>query len=155
MIFVFWSQQEGSSNSPEPTFSPSPLILCLSPPTSLSNHSAATTHCINCTPNFMDVHGWSCKPPPRKGPPFLTSPRGHILTLSYKVEDEDHIVRQIFAMEVSGNDTEGPPLTVSFLLSLCLQYASAYLHTSDLRRLLLLSASEVQSAMWVSWGKKR
>ncbi|XP_038160250.1 ras-associating and dilute domain-containing protein isoform X1 [Cyprinodon tularosa] len=141
-------KQEGSSNSPEPTFSPSPLILCLSPPTSLSNHSAATTHCINCTPNFMDVHGWSCKPPPRKGPPFLTSPRGHILTLSYKVEDEDHIVRQIFAMEVSGNDTEGPPLTVSFLLSLCLQYASAYLHTSDLRRLLLLSASEVQSAMW-------
>lgn len=79
-------------------------------------------------------------------PPFLKSPEGHSLTLSYEAEDEDCIVKEIVAMV----DVHRPPLTVSFLLSLCLQYSSACLQTSDLRRLLLLIASDVQSAMWVS-----
>ena len=43
-----------------------------------------------------------------------------------------------------------PPLSVAFLLCVCLQYSAARLHTSDLRRLLLLTASQVQNAMWVS-----
>uniref|UniRef100_A0A3Q1G4V5 Ras-associating and dilute domain-containing protein-like n=1 Tax=Acanthochromis polyacanthus TaxID=80966 RepID=A0A3Q1G4V5_9TELE len=44
-----------------------------------------------------------------------------------------------------------PPLTVSFLLCMCVQYSSACLQTADLRRLLLLIASGVQSAMWVKY----
>ncbi|KAM4525789.1 ras-associating and dilute domain-containing protein [Fundulus diaphanus] len=140
--------QEVSGASSEPILSASPWRLCLSPPGATSIHSTAMVHCINCTPNCTDLRGSTCKQSLNKGPPFLTSPRGHTLTLNYKVEDEDLIVKEIFAMEVSSSITDGAPLTVSFLLSLCLQHASAYLHTSDLRRLLLLSAREVQSAVW-------
>ncbi|KAM4715861.1 ras-associating and dilute domain-containing protein isoform 2-T2 [Anableps anableps] len=140
--------KEVSDASPEPILSAAPWILCLSPPAATTIQSTAMIHCINCIPNSTDFRGSTCKQSPNKGPPFLMSPRGHILTLSYKVEDEDRVVKEIFAMEDSCSIIDGAPLTVSFLLSLCLQYASAYLHTSDLRRLLLLSASEVQSATW-------
>ncbi|XP_014830763.1 PREDICTED: ras-interacting protein 1-like [Poecilia mexicana] len=140
--------KEESDASPEPTLSAAPWIMCLSPPAAATIHSTAMIHCINCIPNCTDFRGSACKRSPNKGPPFLTSPRGHILTLSYRIEDEDRVVKEIFAMDGTSIITDGAPLTVSFLLSLCLQYATAYLHTSDLRRLLLLSASEVQSATW-------
>ncbi|XP_043957722.1 ras-associating and dilute domain-containing protein-like [Gambusia affinis] len=140
--------QEESDASSEPMLSAAPWIMCLSPPAASTIHSTAVIHCINCIPSCTDIRGSACKRSPNKGPPFLTSPRGHILTLSYRVEDEDRVVKEIFAMDCSSSITDGAPLTVSFLLSLCLQYAAAYLHTSDLRRLLLLSASEVQSATW-------
>ncbi|XP_014916080.1 ras-associating and dilute domain-containing protein-like [Poecilia latipinna] len=140
--------KEESNASPEPTLSAAPWIMCLSPPAAATIHSTAMIHCINCIPNCTDFRGSARKRSPNKGPPFLTSPRGHILTLSYRIEDEDRVVKEIFAMDGTSIITDGAPLTVSFLLSLCLQYATAYLHTSDLRRLLLLSASEVQSATW-------
>ncbi|XP_032431065.1 ras-associating and dilute domain-containing protein [Xiphophorus hellerii] len=140
--------KEESDASLEPMLPAAPCIMCLSPPAATTIHSTAMIHCINCIPNCTDVRGSACKRSPNKGPPFLTSPKGHILTLSYRVEDEDRVVKEIFAMDGSSSITDGAPLTVSFLLSLCLQYATAYLHTSDLRRLLLLSASEVQSATW-------
>ncbi|MEQ2199370.1 hypothetical protein XENOCAPTIV_021084, partial [Xenoophorus captivus] len=139
---------EVSGASPEPILSVAPWILCLSPPAATTIHSTAMIHCI---PNCTDLWGLTRKQSQNKDPPFLTSPRGHILTLNYNAEDEDRIVKEIFAIEV-GSSVDGAPLTVSFLLSLCLQYASAHLHNSDLRRLLLLSASHVQSAMWVSCG---
>uniref|UniRef100_A0A087YLL8 Si:ch211-176g6.2 n=1 Tax=Poecilia formosa TaxID=48698 RepID=A0A087YLL8_POEFO len=123
-------------------------LFLFSPPAAATIHSTAMIHCINCIPNCTDFRGSARKRSPNKGPPFLTSPRGHILTLSYRIEDEDRVVKEIFAMDGTSIITDGAPLTVSFLLSLCLQYATAYLHTSDLRRLLLLSASEVQSATW-------
>uniref|UniRef100_A0A3B3V0L0 Si:ch211-176g6.2 n=1 Tax=Poecilia latipinna TaxID=48699 RepID=A0A3B3V0L0_9TELE len=146
---------EESNASPEPTLSAAPWIMCLSPPAAATIHSTAMIHCINCIPNCTDFRGSARKRSPNKGPPFLTSPRGHILTLSYRIEDEDRVVKEIFAMDGTSIITDGAPLTVSFLLSLCLQYATAYLHTSDLRRLLLLSASEVQSATWVSLWLER
>lgn len=153
-FFSFSQLQEESDASLEPMLSAAPCIMCLSPPAATTIHSTAMIHCINCIPNCTDFRGSACKRSPNKDPPFLTSPKGHILTLSYGIEDEDRVVKEIFAMDGSSSITDGAPLTVSFLLSLCLQYATAYLHTSDLRRLLLLSASEVQSATWVSlWLK--
>uniref|UniRef100_A0A3Q4HAI5 Ras-associating and dilute domain-containing protein-like n=1 Tax=Neolamprologus brichardi TaxID=32507 RepID=A0A3Q4HAI5_NEOBR len=86
----------------------------------------------------------NCKQPLSGVPPFLKSPEGHSLTLSYAAEDEDIIVKEIVAMGSSSR----PPLTVAFLLCMCVQYSSVCLQTSDLRRLLLRIASGVQSAMW-------
>ncbi|XP_054913518.1 ras-associating and dilute domain-containing protein [Poeciliopsis prolifica] len=142
--------KEASDASLQPmSSSAAPWITCLCPPAVTTIQSTAMVHCINCIPNCTDFQGSSCKRSPNKGPPFLTSPRGHILTLSYRVEDEERVVKEIFAMNSSSSSsTDRAPLTVSFQLSLCLQYATAYLHTSDLRRLLLLSASEVQRATW-------
>uniref|UniRef100_A0A671VJ33 Si:ch211-176g6.2 n=1 Tax=Sparus aurata TaxID=8175 RepID=A0A671VJ33_SPAAU len=86
--------------------------------------------------------------------PFLKSADGRSLTLRYRSEDEHRIVREIVATG-SSSIKDRPPLTAAFLLCLCLQYSSICLHTSDMRRLLLLIASGVQSAMWVSRGEKR
>uniref|UniRef100_A0A3Q3N7Q2 Uncharacterized protein n=1 Tax=Labrus bergylta TaxID=56723 RepID=A0A3Q3N7Q2_9LABR len=72
------------------------------------------------------------------GPPVLKSPKGHSLTLKYETEDEYRIVKEILSIRSSIKDRR--PLTASFLLCLCVQYSSASLHTSDLRRLLLLIA---------------
>lgn len=87
-----------------------------------------------------------------RAPPSLKSPEGHSLTLNYETEDEDRIVEEIVAMG-SSSAKDPPPLTVAFLLCICIQYSSTCLHNSELRRLLLLIASGVQSAMWVSYGK--
>lgn len=84
-----------------------------------------------------------------RAPLLLKSAEGHSLTLSYEAEQERRLVEEIAAMG-SGGAERRPPLTVAFLLCVCLQHSSTCLHTSDLRRLLLLIASEVQSAVWVS-----
>uniref|UniRef100_A0A3B3CAF0 Si:ch211-176g6.2 n=1 Tax=Oryzias melastigma TaxID=30732 RepID=A0A3B3CAF0_ORYME len=66
------------------------------------------------------------------------------LTLSYEDEDEERLVREIVAMPGGG----GAPLGASFLLSLCLRRSAWRRRASDLRRLLLLTASNCQSAVW-------
>uniref|UniRef100_A0A8C2WFV4 Si:ch211-176g6.2 n=1 Tax=Cyclopterus lumpus TaxID=8103 RepID=A0A8C2WFV4_CYCLU len=85
--------------------------------------------------------------------PFVKSPESHSTTLEYESEDQERVVKEIVALGRT-SVKDGPPLTFAFLLCLCVQYSSTCLHTSDLRRLLLLIASAVQSAMWVSCGKK-
>ena len=74
--------------------------------------------------------------------------------MSYAVESEERIIKDIVAMGRSAAPSceaiDRPALTVAFLLCVCVQHSAAHHHTSDLRRLLLLIASEVQSAMWVS-----
>ncbi|XP_069012314.1 ras-associating and dilute domain-containing protein [Embiotoca jacksoni] len=109
---------------------------------STSNHTGETILCSTCIS--------TCEQRRSRGLPFLKSPDGHSLTLDYQAEDEDRVVKEILAMGSSSGSSadDQPPLTVSFLLCLCVQYSSARLHTSDLRRLLLLIASGVQSAMW-------
>ncbi|XP_046888504.1 ras-associating and dilute domain-containing protein-like [Hypomesus transpacificus] len=83
---------------------------------------------------------------PRRAPPYLKDPWGQYLTLHYSTQHEERVVAEIVAMAGAGE--ERPSLSVAFLLCLCLQYSAARLHTSDLRRLLLLTASQVQNAMW-------
>uniref|UniRef100_G3NRA5 Si:ch211-176g6.2 n=1 Tax=Gasterosteus aculeatus TaxID=69293 RepID=G3NRA5_GASAC len=75
------------------------------------------------------------------------SPECHIPTLVYESKDEERIVKEIVAMGRT-SEKDGPPLTVAFLLCRCMQYSSTCLHSSDLRRLLLLIANRVQSAVW-------
>uniref|UniRef100_A0A8C8DQ47 Uncharacterized protein n=1 Tax=Oryzias sinensis TaxID=183150 RepID=A0A8C8DQ47_9TELE len=66
------------------------------------------------------------------------------LSLNYEAEDEERLVKKIVAMRGGGR----APLSVSFLLSLCLHRSSSRLRASDLRRLLLLIASNCQTAVW-------
>uniref|UniRef100_A0A8C2YWS6 Si:ch211-176g6.2 n=1 Tax=Cyclopterus lumpus TaxID=8103 RepID=A0A8C2YWS6_CYCLU len=73
---------------------------------------------------------------------------GHTTTTSHtRKTDQERVVKEIVALGRT-SVKDGPPLTFAFLLCLCVQYSSTCLHTSDLRRLLLLIASAVQSAMW-------
>ncbi|XP_013768492.1 ras-associating and dilute domain-containing protein [Pundamilia nyererei] len=109
--------------------------------------SATTSEKILCS-TCITYQSPNCKLPLSGGPPFLKSPEGHSLTLSYAAEDEDIIVKEIVAMGSSSSISGRPPLTVAFLLCMCVQYSSVCLQTSDLRRLLLRIASGVQSAMW-------
>uniref|UniRef100_A0A3Q0SN99 Si:ch211-176g6.2 n=1 Tax=Amphilophus citrinellus TaxID=61819 RepID=A0A3Q0SN99_AMPCI len=130
-----------------------PLALILSAASwTLGHTSSATTRekilCSTCISTCTDYQSPSRKQPLSRGPPLLKSPEGHSLTLNYGAEDEDLIVKEIVAMGSSSSISDRPPLTVAFLLCMCVQYSSACLQTSDLRRLLLLIASGVQSAMW-------
>lgn len=118
-----------------------------------TSHTREMSLYNTCISTYTDFQNLSNKQLQSRAPPFLKSPEGHSLTLNYETEDEDRIVEVIVAMG-SGSVKDRPPLTVAFLLCICIQYSSTCLHTSDLRRLLLLIASGVQSAMWVSYGKK-
>lgn len=80
--------------------------------------------------------------------PFLKTPEGHPLSLVYQTEDEGDLLQEVVSAGVRLDDR--PPLTAGFLLCMCVQSSSVRLRKSDLRRLLLLIASGVQSTMWVS-----
>ncbi|XP_074518620.1 ras-associating and dilute domain-containing protein-like [Halichoeres trimaculatus] len=115
--------------------------------TSPTSKSDSMILCNTCSTTCNDLQSSSSKQSLNRGQPFLKSPKGFSLTVKYDIEDEYRIVKEIVAMGRS-SFKDRPPLTVSFLLCLCVQYSSASLHTADLRRLLLLIASGVQSAMW-------
>uniref|UniRef100_A0A665WX17 Si:ch211-176g6.2 n=1 Tax=Echeneis naucrates TaxID=173247 RepID=A0A665WX17_ECHNA len=112
-----------------------------------ASHNTNTILCNTCTSAFTDLLSLSSKEALSAGPPFLKSPDGHSLTLNYDTEDEDRIVREIISTG-SGGVTDRPVLTAALLLSMCIQHSSTCLHTSDLRRLLLLIASGIQGVMW-------
>lgn len=138
--------QEPSSSGSEPYLSAAvPWTLSHSSFTPAANPTKETILCSSCISNTYHQSS-DCEQPPNKTSLFLKSPGGHSRTLNYQAEDEEQIVREIVAM----GGVDKPPLTVSFLLSMCLQYSAECLQTSDLRRLLLMIASGVQSAMWVS-----
>uniref|UniRef100_A0A3B4YKZ9 Ras-associating and dilute domain-containing protein-like n=1 Tax=Seriola lalandi dorsalis TaxID=1841481 RepID=A0A3B4YKZ9_SERLL len=131
-----------------------PVALIWSAVPWMLGHSTSTTRtspttdkilCNSCISPCTDPQ--SSKEPLSRGPPFLQSPEGHSLTLNYDPEDEDRIVREIVAMG-STRVKDRPVLTAAFLLCMCVQYSSTCLHTSDLRRLLLLTASGIQRVMW-------
>lgn len=128
------SRMLSPSNSAFRTSQPAEIILC----------STCTTACT-------DLQGLSGKRSQNRGLLLLKSPVDRGVTLKYERKDEDCIVKKIIVM---GSSNGSPPMTVAFLLCLCVQYSSICLHTSDLRRLLLLLACEVQSAVWVSSTEK-
>lgn len=141
-LVSFWKIKEAISDALEPSLSAASWTLG-------HTTSATTSQKILCS-TCIAYQSPNCKQPLSGGPPFLKSPEGHSLTLSYAAEDEDIIVKEIVAM----GSRSRPPLTVAFLLCMCVQYSSVCLQTSDLRRLLLRIASGVQSAMWVSCSKR-
>ncbi|KAI3365407.1 hypothetical protein L3Q82_010491 [Scortum barcoo] len=140
-------QKEVNNAAPEPGMTAVPWMLGHTTSATTTSHMGEMILCNTCITTCTDAQSSGGKESPNRGPPFLKSPEGHSLTLKYETEDEDRIVKEIVAMGIS-SITDRPPLTVSFLLCLCVQHSSMCLHTSDLRRLLLLIASGVQSAMW-------
>lgn len=137
--------------APEPGVTAVPWMLAHNTSALTTSHSGEMILCNTCITTCTDLQGSSSKQSQNRGLPLLKSPASHSPTLKYEREDEDHIVKKIIAM---GSRKDRPPMAVAFLLCLCVQYSSTCLHTSDLRRLLLLIASGVQSAVWVSSGKK-
>ncbi|KAM9816832.1 ras-associating and dilute domain-containing protein [Neosynchiropus ocellatus] len=110
----------------------------VSPATGLMQHpNAATESEEKIMPTLCSINS----------PPFIISQEGRYFTLSYPPEDEARIISEIVAMGDTKTE-DRPPLSVAFLLCVCLQCSSARLQTSDLRRLLLLTASRVQSSVW-------
>ncbi|KAL0984011.1 hypothetical protein UPYG_G00135880 [Umbra pygmaea] len=77
---------------------------------------------------------------------YTMDTNGRDLTLFYKSEHEDAVIKEVIAIgSVHGHS---PALTIAFLLSVCLKHYATHLGTSDVRRLLLLITSQVQSHMW-------
>lgn len=145
----FLEMKDVNTAAPEPSMTAIPWILGHTSSDATSSHTGEMILCNTCITTCTDLQGSNRKLSQNTGLPCLKSPHGHSLTLTYESKDEDRVVKKIVAAG-SGSVKDRPPLTVAFLLCLCVQYSSACLHTSDLRRLLLLIAGGVQSAIWVS-----
>ena len=152
--FPFFKLKEVNNAVPEPNMTAVPWMLGRHTSATATSHAGEMILCSTCITNGSDPQGSSSKPSQNRVSPFLKSADGRSLTLRYRSEDEGRVVREIVATG-SSRVKDRPPLTAAFLLCLCLQYSSICLHTSDMRRLLLLIASGVQSAMWVSRGEKQ
>uniref|UniRef100_A0A673ANK4 Si:ch211-176g6.2 n=1 Tax=Sphaeramia orbicularis TaxID=375764 RepID=A0A673ANK4_9TELE len=103
--------------------------------------------CNTCISTCTEPQSPSSKQSLYRDPPLLKSAQGHSLTLNYETEHEDQIIKEIVALG-SSSASDRPPLTVAFLLCMCVQYSSTCLHAPDQRKLLLLIASGVQSTIW-------
>ncbi|XP_072523171.1 ras-associating and dilute domain-containing protein isoform X2 [Salminus brasiliensis] len=78
--------------------------------------------------------------------PCLRDAGGRGLILAYEVEHEERILKEIFTRADSHDGAH--KVTPSFLLCLCLQQSATHFPMTDLRRLLLHIANEVQVAVW-------
>lgn len=128
-----------NNTTPEPSITAVPLRL--------AHPKNQNGDMVLCVTACADPQGSSSMPCLNRRLPLLQSPSGHSLTLQYERKHEECIIRKIITM---GSSKGSPPKTVAFLLCLCVQYSSTCLQLSDLRRLLLLIAAGVQSAVWVS-----
>lgn len=79
--------------------------------------------------------------------PCLSDTNGQELILFYDVEHETHILEEIFAKVDHHEDLH--KLAPSFLMCLCFQQSATHFPMTDLRRLLLHIANEVQIAVLV------
>lgn len=146
LVSLFWEMKDVYDAAPESSMAALPWTLN---PATTTSPTDGMILCNTCITTCTDLNSSSCKQSLNRGMPLFQSPECHSLTLQYESGDEDHIVREIFAMgRTSSNDR--PPQTAAFLLCMCVQHSASCLQTSDLRRLLLLIANGVQTAMWVS-----
>ncbi|XP_061764761.1 ras-associating and dilute domain-containing protein isoform X1 [Nerophis ophidion] len=136
-------QKEVDSAAIDPSASSVPWLLGYATSAATTSQTKDGILCDTC----IDLQGHDMLNSLKRAPPSLKSAEGLFLTLNYQAEDEHCIVKKIIAMGSSGVK-DRPPLTVAFLLCMCIQYSSTRLPTSDLRRLLLLIASEIESAVW-------
>lgn len=79
--------------------------------------------------------------------PCLRDTNGQELILFYDMEHETHVLEEIFAKVDRHEDMH--KLAPSFLMCLCLQHSATHFPMTDLRRLLLHIASEVQISVLV------
>lgn len=80
--------------------------------------------------------------------PCLKGVEGQELSLVYDLEEEESVVKEIFAVAAAQRGGE-PKLTPGLLLCLCLQRSATHFSTTSLRKLLLHIASKVQTTVWV------
>lgn len=142
--------KDGNSVAPEPGMIAVPWLLAHTTSAHTKSHPGEMMLCSTCITTCADLQGSRNNLSDITVPPLLKSPASRSQTLKYEPTDEDRVIKRIVA---TGGSSDKPPMAVAFLLGLCLQYSSTCLHMSDVRRLLLLVASEVQSAVWVSSGK--
>ncbi|XP_064806662.1 ras-interacting protein 1-like isoform X2 [Oncorhynchus masou masou] len=135
--WVVMQKVKDSTSSPDPTVTAASGVLPQATTLATSEPALCNT-CISAS-GTREIRS-------RRATACLNNPEGRGLNLLYVVEHEEAVVKEIVAMGSVHRDK--PPLTVAFLLSVCVEHSATYLQTSDLRRLLLLIASQVQNAMW-------
>lgn len=146
ILMSFLKLKEEDNAAPQSGMTAVPWLLGQTSSATTTSHIKRTVLCNTCITGSRDPQKTR-----NRRLSFLKSPECHIPTLVYESKDEERIVKEIVAMGRT-SEKDGPPLTVAFLLCRCMQYSSTCLHSSDLRRLLLLIANRVQSAVWVSCG---
>ncbi|XP_056152734.1 ras-associating and dilute domain-containing protein [Lampris incognitus] len=137
--------KEANYVTPEPSSSPVPLLLRRDSSATATANSAKPMLCNTCISTYTVPQNPRNHQSLKQDAPFLRDPGGRSLMINYDARLEDRIVAEIIAM---GSVKGSPALTVAFLLCVRVQYSAAHLSTSDLRRLLLLIAAGVQTAMW-------
>ncbi|XP_024243667.2 ras-interacting protein 1-like isoform X2 [Oncorhynchus tshawytscha] len=135
--WVVMQKVKDPTSSPDPKVTAAPGVLPQATTLATSEPALCNT-CISAS-GTREIRS-------RRATACLNNPEGRGLNLLYVVEHEDAVVKEIVAMGSVHRDK--PPLTVAFLLSVCVEHSATHLQTSDLRRLLLLIASQVQNAMW-------
>ncbi|KAM9410951.1 ras-interacting protein 1-like isoform 3-T3 [Salvelinus alpinus] len=149
--WVVMQKVKDPTSSPDPTVTAAPGVLPQATTLATSEPALCNT-CISArressgTREIRHVSTDMVFVRSRRATACLKNPEGRDLNLLYVVEHEDAVVKEIVAMGSVHRDK--PPLTVAFLLSVCVEHSATHLQTSDLRRLLLLIASQVQNAMW-------
>lgn len=149
-IIPFLEMKDVNDAACEPSATAVPWILTHTTSGLTASHTGDTILCNTCVTTCTDLKGSNNKLSQKRSLPLLKSPVSRSVTLTYERDTEEHIIKKIIA---TGSSKDRPPMTAAFLMCLCVQYSSACLHTSDLRRLLLLIASGVQRAVWVSSTK--
>eukprot|EP00063_Salmo_salar_P060219 XP_014035054.1 PREDICTED: ras-interacting protein 1-like isoform X1 [Salmo salar] len=139
--WVVMQKVKDPTSSPDPTVTAAPGVL----PQATTLATSEPALCNTCISARRESSG-TREIRSRRATACLKNPEGRDLNLLYVVEHEDAVVKEIIAMGSVHRDK--PPLTVAFLLSVCVEHSATHLQTSDLRRLLLLIASQVQNAMW-------
>ncbi|XP_061665751.1 ras-associating and dilute domain-containing protein [Syngnathoides biaculeatus] len=135
--------KEVNNTTPEPSLSTLPWSFGCSTSSPKTHHRRDVKLCNTCS----DLPSPTTQNCLKRAPPSLKSPEGHCLSLNHRADDEHYIIKQIVATGRS-DVKDGPSLSISFLLCLCIQYSASYFRPSDLRHLLLLIASEIQSTVW-------
>ncbi|XP_029977259.1 ras-associating and dilute domain-containing protein-like isoform X2 [Sphaeramia orbicularis] len=136
-----------NKDDPEPSLSAAPWLLGQTTSSPTTSNPEEMILCNTCISTCTEPQSPSSKQSLYRDPPLLKSAQGHSLTLNYETEHEDQIIKEIVALG-SSSASDRPPLTVAFLLCMCVQYSSTCLHAPDQRKLLLLIASGVQSTIW-------
>ncbi|TSO37056.1 Ras-associating and dilute domain-containing protein [Bagarius yarrelli] len=79
-------------------------------------------------------------------PPCWRDPEERVLSLTYKLHQEDQVLEKILTMV----DPKGPEpkLIPAFLLCLCIQHSAASWEQANFRKLLLKIANQIQLVMW-------
>ncbi|CAB1338213.1 unnamed protein product, partial [Coregonus sp. 'balchen'] len=131
------------TSSPDPTVTAAPGVL----PQATTPATSKSALCNTCMAARRESSG-TREIRSRRATACLKDPEGRDLNLLYVVEHEETVVKEIVAMGSVHRDK--PPLTVAFLLSVCVEHSATHLQTSELRRLLLLIASQFQNAILCS-----